>query len=127
MGERVYMCISTQEVVGTAIENKWVPAKKIKWFGTQLMKNGAWTSGVYVCVDLIFDISDNIIYVIIQFEFFGWCHHEHYQMLLPMSTSKKCSFSWLIFKEKLLREVVHPMACKNLIHAFVFNIIRYQQ
>ena len=80
------MCISTQEVVGTAIENKWVPAKKIKWFGTQLMKNG--TSGVYVRVDLIFDISDNIIYAIIQFEFFGWCHYEHYQMLLRMPTSK---------------------------------------
>ena len=78
---------------------------------------------MYVLI-LFFNISDNSIYVIMQFEFFGWCHYEHYQMLLPMSTGKKWSFSWLIFKEKLVREVVHPMVCKNLIHAFVFNTVQ---
>ena len=58
------MCISTLEVVGTTIKNKWVPTKKKnKWFGNQLMKNGAWTSRVYACVDLVFNLSDNIRYI----------------------------------------------------------------
>ena len=78
------MCISTLELVGTTIKNKWIPTKKIKWFGTQLMKNGAWTSGVYVCVDLVFNIYQTTLYMLLyNLSFLG----------VTMNTTR-CCFQW---------------------------------